>query len=71
MTAMTTVYGCGRPKTLDKHGFDAGAETIAAHLATEPAITPVPAVSTIWRLDPTRDYQPRGVKCGNSPENRL
>jgi transposase InsO family protein len=22
-------------------------------------------------LDPTRDYQPRGVKCGNSPENKL
>ena len=22
-------------------------------------------------LDPTRDYRPRGVKCGNSPENRL
>ena len=22
-------------------------------------------------LDPARDYQPRGVKCGNSPENRL
>ena len=22
-------------------------------------------------LDPTRDYQPRGVKCGNSPKNRL
>jgi hypothetical protein len=22
-------------------------------------------------LDPTRDYQPRGIKCGNSPENRL
>ena len=22
-------------------------------------------------LDPTRDYQPRGVKCGNSPQNRL
>jgi hypothetical protein len=21
-------------------------------------------------LDPTRDYQPRAVKCGNSPENR-
>ena len=20
-------------------------------------------------LNPTRDYQPRGVKCGNSPEN--
>ncbi|OBK44797.1 hypothetical protein [Mycobacterium sp. 1081908.1] len=24
-----------------------------------------------FTLDPTRDYQPRGVKCGNSPENRL
>jgi hypothetical protein len=22
-------------------------------------------------LDPTRDYQPRGIKCGNSPENRI
>jgi hypothetical protein len=22
-------------------------------------------------LDPTRDYQPCGVKCGNSPENRI
>jgi transposase InsO family protein len=22
-------------------------------------------------LDPTRDYQPRGVKCGKSPENRV
>jgi hypothetical protein len=22
-------------------------------------------------LDPSRDYQPRGVKCGNSPQNRL
>lgn len=22
-------------------------------------------------LDPSRDYQPRGVRCGNSPENRL
>jgi hypothetical protein len=22
-------------------------------------------------FDPTRDYPPRGVKCGNSPENRL
>ena len=21
-------------------------------------------------LDPTRDYQPRGVKCGSSPQNR-
>ena len=37
-------------KTLDKQGFDAGAETIAAHLATDPATTNVPAVSTIWRI---------------------
>jgi len=22
-------------------------------------------------LDPTRDYQPRGVKCGKSPENQV
>ena len=22
-------------------------------------------------LDPHRDYQPRGVKCGNSPENKV
>jgi hypothetical protein len=22
-------------------------------------------------LDPTHDYQPRGVKCGKSPQNRL
>ncbi len=36
-------------KTLTRQGFDAGAETIAAHLATDPAIGDVPAVSTIWR----------------------
>jgi transposase InsO family protein len=36
-------------KTLTRQGFDAGAETIAAHLATDPAIDDVPAVSTIWR----------------------
>jgi transposase InsO family protein len=37
-------------KTLDKQGLDAGAETIAAHLDVDPAITKVPAVSTIWRI---------------------
>ena len=37
-------------KTLDKQGLDAGAETIAAHLDIDPAITKVPAVSTIWRI---------------------
>jgi transposase InsO family protein len=36
-------------KWLVDHGLDAGAETIAAHLARE-GITAVPAVSTIWRI---------------------
>lgn len=43
-------------KTLDKQGFDAGAETIAAHLANDPAITKVPAVSTIWRILSRRGF---------------
>jgi hypothetical protein len=34
-------------KTLTKQGFDAGAKTIAAHLATNPSVIDVPAVSTI------------------------
>jgi transposase len=37
-------------KTLTKRGLDAGADTIAAHLATDPNITNVPAISTIWRI---------------------
>jgi transposase-like protein len=41
-------------KTLTKRGLDAGADTIAAHLATDPTITNVPAVSTIWGLDKPR-----------------
>ncbi|MGH3339147.1 MAG: helix-turn-helix domain-containing protein [Propionibacteriaceae bacterium] len=36
-------------KTLTKKGLDAGAETIAAHLATA-GVSPVPATSTIWRI---------------------
>jgi transposase InsO family protein len=36
-------------KTLSKKGLDAGAETIAAHLAGD-GVQPVPAVSTIWRI---------------------
>jgi predicted acyl esterase len=43
-------------KTLDKQGFDAGAETIAAHLAADRAITNVPAVSTIWRILTRRGF---------------
>jgi transposase InsO family protein len=37
-------------KTLAKLGYDAGAATIAGHLARDPAVTKVPAVSTIWRI---------------------
>jgi hypothetical protein len=37
-------------KTLTKRGLDAGADTIATHLATDPNITNVPAISTIWRI---------------------
>ena len=33
-------------KSLSKAGFDAGADTIAAHLATDPAVPKVSAVST-------------------------
>ena len=36
-------------KTLTKMGVDAGAETIAAHLQMA-GVSPVPAVSTIWRI---------------------
>jgi len=37
-------------KTLNKAGYDAGAATIAEHLAHDHTITNVPAVSTIWRV---------------------
>ncbi len=37
-------------KSLSKQGYDAGAATIAEHLARDPAIADVPAVSTIWRI---------------------
>jgi transposase len=37
-------------KTLAKAGYDAGAATIAAHLARDPNIAKVPAVATIWRI---------------------
>jgi len=36
-------------KTLTKKGLDAGAETIAAHLQMA-GVSPMPAVSTIWRI---------------------
>jgi transposase len=43
-------------KTLTKRGLVAGADTIAAHLATDPTITNVPAVSTIWRILKRRGF---------------
>ena len=49
-------------KTLDKAGYDAGAATIAEHLARDHTITNVPAVSTIWRVLSRRGFvvpQPR------------
>jgi transposase InsO family protein len=43
-------------KTLDKAGFDAGAATIAEHLARDPAVPRVPATSTIWRVLTRRGF---------------
>ncbi len=43
-------------KTLDKAGYDAGAATIAEHLAHYPNITTVPALSTIWRILSRRGF---------------
>ncbi len=43
-------------KTLAKKGYDAGAATIAGHLARDPAVTKVPAVSTIWRILSRRGF---------------
>jgi transposase InsO family protein len=43
-------------KTLDKAGYDAGAATIAEHLARDPDIAKVPALSTIWRILTRRGF---------------
>ena len=42
-------------KTLTRKGVDAGAETIAAHLQVA-GVSPVPAVSTIWRILSRRGF---------------
>ena len=42
-------------KTLTKNGLDAGAETIAAHLAAA-GVSAVPATSTIWRILSRRGF---------------
>ena len=41
---------CAAAQNPDQAGYDAGAATIAEHLARDPAVTNVPAVSTIWRI---------------------
>ncbi len=69
-------------KELSKQGLDAGAETIAAHLARgEPVDSgrPVPAVSTIWRIlsrrgfvNPQPQKRPRSswrTFCAEQPTN--
>jgi transposase InsO family protein len=66
-------------KTLSKKGLDAGAETIAAHLATT-GVAPVPAVSTIWRILSRRGFvvaqpqkRPRSswkTFCADQPNER-
>lgn len=43
-------------KTLHKQGYDAGAATIAEHLARDPHTTTVPAVATIWRVLSRRGF---------------
>ena len=43
-------------KTLDKAGYDAGAATIAEHLARDRTVTKVPAISTIWRVLTRRGF---------------
>jgi transposase InsO family protein len=43
-------------KTLTKCGLDAGADTIASHLAADPSTTNVPAISTIWRILKRRGF---------------
>jgi hypothetical protein len=60
-------------KTLTRQGLDAGAETIAAHLAGE-GVAPVPAVSTIWRILARRGFitpqpqkQPRSSWKSSAP----
>jgi transposase InsO family protein len=43
-------------KELDRHGHDAGAATIAAHLQRRHGPEAVPAVSTIWRILSARGF---------------
>jgi len=67
-------------KALTRKGVDAGAETIAAHLAATAAFDPVPAVSSIWRIlsrrgfvSPQPQKRPRSswkMFCADQPNER-
>ena len=46
----------GLRTTLTRYGDDVGAATIAEHLAGNPRITKVAAVSTIWRIGTRRGF---------------
>jgi transposase InsO family protein len=43
-------------KSLSKAGYDAGAATIASHLAGDPDVAKVPAVASIWRILTRRGF---------------
>jgi transposase InsO family protein len=67
-------------KDLSKKGLDAGAETIRAHLAADPTVEQLPAVSTIWRVLTRRGFvtpqprkRPKGAGkrfCAEQPNER-
>jgi transposase InsO family protein len=67
-------------KDLDRHGHEAGAATIAAHLEQRHGPDGVPAVSTIWRILSARGFvTPQPHKrpkssykrfCADSPNER-
>jgi transposase len=67
-------------KDLDRHGHEAGAATIAAHLEQRHGPDGVPAVSTIWRILSARGFvTPQPHKrpkssyerfCGDAPNER-
>jgi hypothetical protein len=66
----TRLTGAFATKRLCAHTYKATGSLVDYHDVRVPSR----GTGTLIRkltLDPTRDYQPRGVKCGNSPENRL
>jgi transposase len=56
--------------TLEKAGYDARATTIAEHLARDPDVTKVPALSTIWRIPARRGFPNAPRQPGNASPPR-